>query len=83
MLNKIQQELPGCPVVASLDHTVCLVAEHNEHRRLLRSHQIADADAKGAEPPFPSEVFLAGNRSTEVDFKSDSAPYSLQLNTLA
>ena len=47
-LNKIQQESPSWPMVASGVHIVCLNTEHIERQRSLRSHEIADADTEGA-----------------------------------
>ena len=48
LLGKTQQESPGCPAVAIQDQAVRLTAKHAEHRGLLRSHELADANAKGA-----------------------------------
>ena len=61
LLNKIQQESPGCPTVTSLNHAVCLAAEHTERWRSPRSHEIADADAEAADPFYPQQnnIFLA------------------------
>ena len=48
LLNKIQQESPGCIIVANRDHEVCLAAEHAKRRGSLRSQELVDANPEGA-----------------------------------